>query len=76
METATYGYEFISDLTCVEHTIDLRNTIQYLGVSIRHKSYMFGNNKSIVDSVGYPNQGSIYSLFKIPLRKSQTSFLE
>ena len=36
--------------TCVEQIIDLRTTLRYLGVPIRDKSYMFGDNKSVVDS--------------------------
>jgi hypothetical protein len=50
VETATYGSEFVAARTCVEQIIDLRNTLQYLGVPIRSKSYMFGDNKSVVDS--------------------------
>ena len=49
-ETATYGSEFVAARTCVEQIIDLRNTLRYLGVPIRSKSYMFGDNKSVVDS--------------------------
>jgi hypothetical protein len=45
VETATYG----SELVCVEQVIDLRNTLRYLGVPIRDKSYMFGDKKSVVD---------------------------
>ena len=50
VETATYGSEFVSARTCVEQIIDLRNTLRYLGVPIRDKRYMFGDNKSVVDS--------------------------
>ena len=50
VETATYGSEFVAARTCVEQIIDLRNTLRYLGVPIRSKSYMFGDNKSVVDS--------------------------
>jgi hypothetical protein len=50
VETATYGSEFVAARTCVEQVIDLRNTLRYLGVPIREKSYMFGDNKSVVDS--------------------------
>jgi hypothetical protein len=50
VETATYGLEFVAARTCVEQVIDLRNTLRYLGVPIRVKSYMFGDNKSVVDS--------------------------
>ena len=50
VETATYGSEFVAARICVEQIIDLRNTLRYLGVPIREKSYMFGDNKSVVDS--------------------------
>ena len=50
VETATYGSEFVAARTCVEQIIDLRTTLRYLGVPIRSKSYMFGDNKSVVDS--------------------------
>jgi hypothetical protein len=50
VETATYGSEFVAARVCVEQIIDLRNTLRYLGVPIRDKSYMFGDNKSVVDS--------------------------
>ena len=50
VETATYGSEFVAARTCVEQIIDLRNTLRYLGVPIREKSYMFGDNESVVNS--------------------------
>lgn len=50
VETATYGSEFIAARTCVEQIIDLRNTLRYLGVPIEESSYMFGDNKAVVDS--------------------------
>ena len=50
VETATYGSEFVAARTCVEQIIDLRNTLRYLGVPVREKSRMFGDNKSVVDS--------------------------
>jgi hypothetical protein len=50
VETATYGSEFVATRTCVEQIIDLRNTLRYLGVPIRERSYMFGDNQSVVNS--------------------------
>jgi hypothetical protein len=50
VETATYGSEFVAARTCVEQIIDLRTTLRYLGVPIRETSYVFGDNKSVVDS--------------------------
>jgi hypothetical protein len=50
VETATYGSEFVAARTCVEQIVDLRTTLYYLGVPVRDTSYMFGDNKSVVDS--------------------------
>ena len=50
VETATYGSEFVAARTCVEQVIDLHITLHYLGVPIKEKSYMFGDNKSVVNS--------------------------
>jgi hypothetical protein len=50
VETATYGSEFVAARICVEQIIDVCNTLCYLGVPIRDKSLMFGDNKSVVDS--------------------------
>ena len=55
VETATYGSEFVAARTCVEQIIDLRNTLRYLGVPIRDKCYMFGDNKAVVDSSVQPH---------------------
>ena len=54
VETATYGAEFVSARTCVEQLIDLRITLRYLGVPLREKSYMFGDNESVVNSAMLP----------------------
>jgi hypothetical protein len=50
VEMATYGSECVAARTCVEQIIDLRTTLRHLGVTIRGKSYIFGDNKSVVDS--------------------------
>jgi hypothetical protein len=50
VEIATYGSEIVAAQTCVEQIIDLRITLRYLGVPVRDKSYMFGDNKSVVAS--------------------------
>ena len=50
VETATYGAGFVATKTCVEQIIDLQNTLHYLGLSINEKSYMFGDNESVVKS--------------------------
>jgi hypothetical protein len=50
IETATYGSEFMAAHVCIEQIIDLRSTLRYLWVPIREKNFMFGNNKSVIDS--------------------------
>ncbi len=66
VETATYGSEFIAAHTCVDQIIDLRTTFRYLGVPIRDISYMFGDNKTVVDSSFQTSQAPQCPL--IPLR--------
>ena len=67
VETATYGSEFVAARTCVEQIIELRTTLRYLGVKIRERSYMFGDNKSVVDSSMQPHA-------KLHKRHTQLSF--
>ena len=55
VETATYGSEFVAARTAVDQIIDIHTTLRYLGVPIRDKSYMFGDNKSVVTSSTIPN---------------------
>ena len=38
--TATYGSEFVAGKTAIEQVIELRNTLRYLGVPIRDRSYV------------------------------------
>ena len=59
METATYGSEFVAARTCVEQIIDLRLTLRYLGVPLRERSVMFGDNESVVKSSTLP-QGKLH----------------
>ena len=50
VELATYGSGFVAAKTATEQIMDLRYTLRYLGVPIKSKSYMFGNNRSVVTS--------------------------
>ena len=54
VETATFGSEFVAARIATDQIIDLRYTLMYLGVPLRPKSYMFGDNKSVVDSASIP----------------------
>ena len=55
VETATYGSEFVAARTAVEKLIELRLVLRYLGVPIRDTDYMFGDNRSVVDSSTLPH---------------------
>ena len=54
VENATYGSEFVAGKTATEEIIDIRRTLRYLGVPIKSKPYMFGDNKSVVTSSTVP----------------------
>ena len=49
-ETATYGSEFVAAKTATEQIMDIRQTLRYLGAPIGSKSFLFGNNRSVVTS--------------------------
>ena len=55
METATYGSEFVASKTATEHILDLRHILRYLGVPIKTKSYLFGDNRAVVTSCTLPH---------------------
>ena len=54
VETATFGYEFVAARAAVDQIIYLSYTVMYLGVAVRSKSYMFGDNKYVVDGGSIP----------------------
>ena len=55
VETATYGSKFVASKTATDQIIDLRHTLRYLGVPIKTKSYLFGDNRSVVTSSTLPH---------------------
>ena len=54
-ENATYGSEYVAGKTATEQIVDLRQTLRYLGVPIKSRAYMFGDNKSLVTSSMVPH---------------------
>ena len=48
-------HEYTAARTCVEQITDLRMTLRYLGVPIRDKSFVFGDNKTVVDTASTPH---------------------
>ena len=55
VETATYVSEFVAAKTATEQIIDIRQTLRYLGVPISAKSFLFGDNRSVVTSATLPH---------------------
>ena len=55
VESATYGSEFVAALICIKQIIDQRTTLGNLGAAIREQSYMFGDNKLVVNSSSIPH---------------------
>ena len=55
VETAAYGSENVAARIAVDQIVDLRYMLMYLGVPIRSKSFMFGDNKSVITSSTIPN---------------------
>ena len=55
VETATYGSEFVAAKTATEQIMDIRQTLKYLGAPIGAKSFLFGDNRSVVTSATLPH---------------------
>ena len=55
VETATYGSEFVTAKTATEQIMDIRQTLRYLGAPIATKSFLFGDNRSVVTSATLPH---------------------
>ena len=64
VETATYGSEFDAAKTATEQITDIRQTLRYPGAPIGAKSFLFGDNRSVVTSFTLPHstltKGTIY----------------
>ena len=61
VETATFGSKYITARTYTEQIIDLRTTLHYLGVPVEGPSYMFGDNKTVVETASMPH-GKLHKL--------------
>ena len=55
VETATYGSEFVAARQATEQIIELRYALIMLGANLEDVSWMFGDNKSVVDSSSIPD---------------------
>jgi hypothetical protein len=52
---ATVETAFIAVRTTINQVVDLRTTLRYLGVPIWEKSYVFGDNKTVIDASSTPH---------------------
>ena len=55
VETASYGSEFVAAKTATEQIMYIRQTLRYLGAPITTKSFLFGDNRSVVTSATLPH---------------------
>ena len=55
VEKATYSSGFVAAKTVTEQIMDLRYTLRYFSVPIKSKSYMLGDNRSVVTSATLPH---------------------
>ena len=55
VETATYGSEVVAAKTATKQIMDIRQTLRYLGAPITTKSFLFGDNRSVVTSATLPH---------------------
>jgi hypothetical protein len=54
VETATYGSEFVAAHTATEQIMANRAAFRYISVSIEGPTFMFGDNRSVIDSSTVP----------------------
>ena len=54
VESAAYGSGFVAARTATDKTLDLVYTLRYLGVRVRPRVHMFGDNESVVNSASIP----------------------
>jgi hypothetical protein len=54
VETATYGSEFMVARQATEQIMDLRYTLRMMGIPIDGKSWLFGDNQSVITSGTVP----------------------
>ena len=55
VETVTYGAEFVAAKTATQQIMGIRQTLRYLGAPIGAKSYLFGDNRSVITSATLPH---------------------
>ena len=55
VETATYGLELVAARLAVQQSMGICNMLQYLGISVKGSTHLFGDNGLIVTIASQPN---------------------
>ena len=55
VEMATYGSKFMAARIAVDQIMTNRTMLRYLGVPIKNNTYMFGDNRSVIDKSNIPH---------------------
>ena len=55
VETATNYSGFTTARIAVNHDVNHRNMYRYLGVEVKHTTYLFGDNESVMNSSTIPH---------------------
>ena len=55
VQTATFGSEFVAARIAVDQIMDMRNTLRYLGVPVKGRSFLFGDNQAVVTNSVIPH---------------------
>jgi hypothetical protein len=55
VQTAAFGSEFVAARIVVDQMVDMRNTLRYLGFPVQTRSYLFGDNRAVVNNSAIPH---------------------
>jgi hypothetical protein len=55
VQTAKFGSEFVETRIAVYQIVDLSSTLRHLGMPIKVKSFMFGDNQTVVNNSAIPH---------------------
>jgi hypothetical protein len=55
VQTATFGSESVAARIAGDQIVDLRNTLRYIGVPVKERSFLFGDNQALVTNSVIPH---------------------
>ena len=74
VDTAPYGSEFVAARIALEQIIANKPSLQYLGVKVLRKVYLFGDNRSVVDSSSIPHTALSFHRVREMIASDNLSF--